>query len=321
MGVGLLALLDDVATMAKMAATSLDDVAAQATKAGTKAAAVVVDDAAVTPSYVVGFSPERELPIVWKIAKASLRNKIFFLMPIAIVLGYFLPFIVTPVLMLGGAYLCYEGAEKIYEKLFHDEHQAVEEFKSVEFRTPENLEQITVSGAVRTDLILSAEIMAISLENVKTSPLLTQIIVLIFIAISLTALVYGVVALIVKMDDIGLSLSRNQLRTPFGQRTNNAIGRYLVLGMPLVLALLTVVGTAAMTWVGGGIIVHGLHSLGWHLPEDIVHHVGVLVSENTPAMFMDILEWIARTLIYSIQGVLLGSIILMSKNSIVSLLR
>jgi len=312
MSVGLLALLDDVATMAKVAAASLDDVAAQATKAGTKAAAVVVDDAAVTPSYVVGFTAERELPIVWKIAKASLRNKVFILMPLAIALGYFLPFVITPLLMLGGLYLCYEGAEKIFEKCYPHSPHSSPELVSEEFRSPEVLEQVMISGAVKTDLILSAEIMAISLDSVQTSSLKTQVIVLILIAFFITVLVYGVVALIVKMDDVGLLLSRKQIKSPLVRKLSHSLGRGLVLGMPIVLSVLTVVGTAAMTWVGGSILFHGLHVLGWHLPEDLVHFVGDSVATSVPVI-SEMSRWITQTAMYCISGVSLGFIVILIK--------
>lgn len=316
MGVGLLALLDDVATMAKVAAASLDDVAAQATKAGTKAAAVVVDDAAVTPSYVVGFAADRELPIIWKIAKASLRNKVLILMPIAIALGYFLPFVITPILMLGGAYLCYEGAEKIYEKIVPHQPSTQDKFVSEEFKSPEVLEQLTVSGAVRTDLILSAEIMAITLETVQLSSLKTQITVLVLIAFFLTVIVYGVVALIVKMDDVGLLLSRQKMKSPFGQKTSVALGRGLVLGMPIILKVLTIVGTIAMTWVGGSIVIHGLHVLGWHLPEELIHSAAEWVVVDIPAALSGVLKWLAQTTLYSIFGVMLGLMVLLHKKVI-----
>lgn len=316
MGVGLLALLDDVATMAKVAAASLDDVAAQATKAGAKAAAVVVDDAAVTPSYVVGFAADRELPIIWKIAKASLRNKVLILMPIAIALGYFLPFVITPILMLGGAYLCYEGAEKIYEKIVPHQPSAQDKFVSEEFKSPEVLEQLTVSGAVRTDLILSAEIMAITLETVQLSSLKTQITVLVLIAFFLTVIVYGVVALIVKMDDVGLLLSRQKMKSPFGQKASVALGRGLVLGMPIILKVLTVVGTIAMTWVGGSIVIHGLHVLGWHLPEELIHYVAEWVVIDIPIALSGVVKWLVQTTLYSIFGVILGLMVLLHKKVI-----
>jgi predicted DNA repair protein MutK len=249
MAAGLAALLDDIAAIAKIAATSLDDVAAASGKAGAKAVGVVVDDAAVTPSYAVGFTPDRELPIVWKIAMGSLRNKFLFLLPGALALSALAPWAITPILMVGGAYLCFEAAEKIAEEFTEDD--AVIEISQLALGSPE-LEKQKVDGAIRTDLILSGEIMAISLASVADQPLLLQAAALAVIGLALTIAVYGVVGFIVKMDDIGLHLAKRRARA------TAAFGRGLVRAMPAVLAALTIVGTAAMLWVGGGIIVHGL---------------------------------------------------------------
>jgi uncharacterized protein len=249
MSSGLVALLDDVAAIAKLAAASLDDVGAAAGKAGVKAAGVVVDDTAVTPGYAMGFTPERELPIVAKIALGSLRNKFLFLLPGALVLSALAPWLITPVLMIGGAYLAYEATEKILEALRgEDTGDEPEELalSSVE------LEKEKVAGAVRTDLILSAEIMAIALASVEGRPLTVQAAALAVVGFAITVGVYGVVGLIVKMDDVGLHLARRR------SRTAQVLGAGLVRGMPLVMDLLTEIGTAAMLWVGGGILVHGL---------------------------------------------------------------
>ena len=249
MSSGLVALLDDVAGIAKLAAASLDDVAGAAGKAGVKAAGVVVDDTAVTPGYAMGFTPERELPIVFKIALGSLRNKFLFLLPGALALSAFAPWAITPILMIGGAYLAYEATEKIIEALRgEDTGDAVEELAL----SSAELEKEKIAGAVRTDLILSAEIMAIALAEVAAQPLALQDAALAVVSVALTVGVYGVVGLIVKMDDIGLHLSRR------GSRASQAVGRGLVRAMPLVMDGLTQVGTAAMLWVGGGILVHGL---------------------------------------------------------------
>jgi hypothetical protein len=249
MASGLAALLDDVAAIAKVAAASLDDVAGAAGKAGAKAVGVVVDDTAVTPSYAVGFSPERELPIVWKIAMGSLRNKFLFLLPGAMLLSAFAPWAVTPILMIGGSYLCYEAAEKIVEAFVT--HEAVDQ--PAEFaQSSAELEKEKVSGAIRTDMILSGEIMAISLASVADKPLAIQAMSLALVGLLLTIAVYGVVGFIVKMDDIGLHLAKGASRGVRG------LGRGLVKAMPPLLDGLTLVGTAAMLWVGGGIIVHGL---------------------------------------------------------------
>ena len=249
MAAGLAALLDDIAAIAKLAAASLDDIGAAAGKAGGKAIGVVVDDAAVTPSYAVGFTPDRELPIVWKIALGSLRNKFLFLLPGALLLSAFAPWAITPVLMVGGAYLCFEAAEKIFES-FHA-HEDVVDLNELALGSPE-LEKEKVSGAIRTDLILSGEIMAISLASVADLSLAMQGAALALLGLDLTVAVYGVVGFIVKMDDIGLHLAKSP------RRATAAFGGGLVRAMPAVLSALTVIGTAAMLWVGGGIIVHGL---------------------------------------------------------------
>jgi predicted DNA repair protein MutK len=249
MSSGLVALLDDVAGIAKLAAASLDDVAGAAGKAGIKAAGVVVDDTAVTPGYAMGFTPERELPIVFKIAMGSLRNKFLFLLPGALALSAFAPWAITPILMLGGAYLAYEATEKIIEALGgHDTGDTPDELAL----SSAELEKLKVGGAIRTDLILSGEIMAISLAEVASQPILMQAAALAVVSVAMTVGVYGVVGLIVKMDDMGLSLSRR------GSKASQALGRGLVRGMPLVMDALTQIGTAAMLWVGGGILVHGL---------------------------------------------------------------
>ena len=249
MASGLVALLDDVAAIAKIAATSLDDVTAAAGKAGSKAVGVVIDDAAVTPGYAVGFTPDRELPIIAKIALGSLGNKFLLLLPGALLISAFAPWLLTPLLMLGGAYLCFEAAEKIYEAVVkHEDTDAPEELAL----SSKELEKQKVSGAIRTDLILSAEIMAIALNDVAAQPLAIQASALAVVGLAITIGVYGVVALIVKMDDIGLHLSKGRAAAM------RALGRGMVKAMPVVLDALTRIGTAAMLWVGGGIIVHGL---------------------------------------------------------------
>ena len=250
---GLFALLDDVAVLAKTASASIDDVASTTVHASAKSAGVVIDDTAVAPKYVIGFSPARELPIIGKITLGSVRNKLLLLLPVALVLGYAAPFLITPLLMIGGVYLCYEGVEKIHEKLTaHAEEEAV--VKS---------EMDTIRDAVRTDLILSAEIMAMALATVADKPLVTQAIVLAVVGLVITALVYGAVALIVKADDVGSYLVRTARRPAL-----RALGRGLVRGMPTFLTMLAGLGTAAMLWVGGGIILHGFvgeEVNGWFL--------------------------------------------------------
>lgn len=267
---GLAALLDDIATIAKVAAASIDDVAAAAGKASTKAAGVVIDDTAVTPQYVTGFTPDRELPIIWRIAKGSLINKLVFILPAALLLSYFAPWLITPILMIGGAYLCFEGAEKVIEKLRDaaDDNAETLAEEVAELSSAEH-EKNMVSGAVRTDFILSAEIMAIALKEVADQyPAIgMQGAVLFIVAIGITIAVYGLVGLIVKMDDIGLNMAQRKLGA------TRALGRALVQGMPKLLSVLSIVGTAAMLWVGGQIIVHGF---GYHPAEWFGLHEGAL---------------------------------------------
>jgi predicted DNA repair protein MutK len=272
MSVGLLALLDDVATFAKVAAASIDDVAGAAAKASAKAAGAVIDDTAVTPNYVTGFTADRELPLIARIALGSIRNKLLILLPAALVLSLFLPWAITPLLALGGAYLCYEGAEKVYEGLFPHEAHEHEATLSAPAVDPKTFEDARVAGAIQTDFILSAEIMTIALATVPDLPFWQQAAVLAVVGVFITLAVYGVVALIVKADDIGLGLAQRG-RTGAGR----ALGRGLVVGVPYFLQILGVVGTAAMIWVGGGIVVHGLAEFGLpqvdHLIEGIAHRL------------------------------------------------
>ena len=281
MSVGLIALLDDVAAIAKVAAASLDDVASQAAKAGVKAAGVVIDDAAVTPRYVVGFSAKRELPIVARIAMGSLRNKLLILLPAAMGLSYFLPSAITPLLMIGGAYLCYEGAEKVYEGSWFPTARMPMRRGSVSAAlNPQTLEDEKVAGAIKTDFILSAEIMAITLAAVPATNVWTQAFVLAVVGIGITVAVYGVVALIVKADDVGVALARNQSsRWPGGEQGD---GPGLVQGMPVFLKFLSITGTAAMIWVGGGIIVHGLETYGLTSIGHAIHAAGEAAARALP---------------------------------------
>jgi predicted DNA repair protein MutK len=286
---GLLALLDDVAGIAKIAAASLDDVAGQAAKAGVKAAGVVIDDAAVTPRFVHGFDASRELPIVAKIAAGSIRNKIVFLLPIALILAAFAPWAITPLLMLGGAYLCFEGAEKVVEALFpHGLDAGGLPQPGVDpAGDPGHLETETVSGAVKTDFILSAEIMTIAMAALPAGqPVWMQALALAAVAVGITALVYGGVALIVKADDVGLWLVRRSRFAP-----GRVLGRGLVRLMPWLMAVLSVVGTAAMIWVGGSIILHGLAELVWALPYDTIHHLAELAGQAVPAAVSELVVW------------------------------
>ena len=261
MSIGLIALLDDIAAIAKVAAASLDDVASQAAKAGAKAAGVVIDDTAVTPSYVIGFAAKRELPIVAKIAAGSLRNKLLILLPAALALSYFLPGAITPLLMFGGSYLCYEGVEKVLEAIMPHRARAHEAQLGTVALKAETIEDEKVASAIKTDFILSAEIMAITLAAVPEGSILMQAFVLALVGIGITAGVYGVVALIVKADDVGVALAKNEQGSAIGGM-GRGIGRTLVQGMPFFLIFLSAAGTAAMIWVGGGIVLHGLEIYG-----------------------------------------------------------
>jgi predicted DNA repair protein MutK len=320
MSAGLFALLDDVAALARLAAASIDDVGAAAGRASTKAAGVVIDDTAVTPQYVRGLAAERELPIIRRIAKGSLRNKLLIILPVALLLSQFLPWLLTPVLMLGGAYLCYEAAEKIWHALtarfgshgdVHAETHGAggevaergtgQDVQPAE-ADPAKTEEEMVSGAIRTDLILSAEIMVISLNEVAAEGFWSRLAILTVVAIAITIAVYGVVALIVKIDDIGLYLS---------QRSKGAvgsIGRGMVKAMPAVLSVISVVGTAAMAWVGGHIELVGLDELGWHAPYDLVHSMEKSVHDALPALG-EVGPWLTNTAASAVVGLLLGAVI------------
>ncbi len=326
MSSGLFALLDDIAALAKVAAASLDDAAAQATKASAKAAGIVIDDTAVTPRYAVGFAAERELPIIGKIALGSLRNKLLFLLPGALVLTLVAPWAITPLLMLGGVYLCYEGAEKVLERVLpHHEHRDDEAAGAGD---PKALEDAKVSGAIKTDFILSAEIMAITLASVSASSFWTQALVLAVVGIGMTAFVYGIVALIVKADDAGVALARNERPITFflaGRSKGLAepsapalpdrwlspltrlLGRGLVAGMPVFLTILSAVGTVAMLWVGGGIIIHGLEGYGLTGPGHLIHDWAVAVAHRVTVL-QGVVEWLVTAALSAVAGLAIGAV-------------
>ncbi len=308
MSVGLIALLDDVAALAKVAAASLDDVAGQAAKAGAKAAGVVIDDAAVTPRYVTGFAAARELPIVGRIAAGSLRNKLLFLLPGALALSVFAPWAITPLLALGGAYLCYEGAEKVFEALFPHKAHAHETRLGTVALNPQDVEDERVASAIKTDFILSAEIMAITLAAVPESGFWTQGAVLAVVGIGITLGVYGAVALIVKADDAGVALAGNPSSSVLGSMLRG-LGRGLVLGMPVVLKALAVIGTAAMIWVGGGIIVHTLELHGLPALGHAIHGAADAVANGAPALG-GILGWLVSAAGAGIVGLMVGALLI-----------
>jgi predicted DNA repair protein MutK len=299
---GLIALLDDVAAIAKVAAATLDDIAGQAAKAGAKAAGVVIDDAAVTPRYVTGFASSRELPIVRKIAIGSLKNKLVYLLPAALALSALAPWAITPLLMIGGAFLCYEGAEKVYEAVRpHDAHAR----DAAIGEAPQDavaMENTKVSGAIKTDFILSAEIMAIALATIPDAGFWAQALILAAVGTGITLGVYGLVALIVKADDAGVALASGRLG---GGAAFRAIGRGLVIGMPPFLKLLGVVGTAAMLWVGGGILLHGFEHYGYGALAHLIHDVAAAAGRAVPAIG-GMVEWLIGAAAAGLVGLAVG---------------
>lgn len=306
---GLLALLDDVAGIAKVAASTIDDVVGQAAKAGSKAAGAVIDDAAVTPKYVQGFSADRELPIIWRIAKGSLINKLVILLPIGLALSAFAPWLIAPLLMLGGAYLCFEGAEKVAHALGFGGH-GHEDYpgKTDAAADPAHLEEEKAKGAIKTDFILSAEIMTISLAAIPESTFWMEAATLAVVAIMITVAVYGSVALIVKADDVGLHLaSHGKLGVVKG------FGRGLVRAMPGFMKLLTVVGTAAMLWVGGEIIVHGIAEIGWHGPEDVIYGAAKAVGGDE-----GFVKWLAKAALNGVLGLAIGAALIPAGEKVIT---
>lgn len=290
--------MDDVAALVKVSAASLDDVPTQVAKTTGKVSGIVIDDTAVTPKYVVGLDPKRELSIIYQIAKKSLINKAIFLGPAALVLGYFAPAVIPYLLMLGGAFLCYEGYEKVHS-MFSKTHEPTDApTEEMETITPQELEKERVGSAVRTDFILSAEIMAIAYATVANSPLMNQIVVLITVAIFITIAVYGFVALIVKADDIGVHMAQDKFHP-----TTQKIGRSIVKSMPKFLTILGYVGTAAMLWVGAEIIAHGLPFL--HHPLESLEHA----LSGVPA-----LAWLVKVVVLALGGILLGAVIALVLN-------
>lgn len=297
---GLAALLDDIAVITKLAAASLDDIGAAAGKAGVKAAGVVIDDTAVTPRYVTGFTPDRELPVIAKIARGSLFNKLIFILPAALLLSAFLPWAITPLLMMGGAYLCYEGSEKLYEAISpHDDQTLAEEVAEL---SSADHEKMMVGGAIRTDFILSAEIMAIALAEVSDQGIAMQAAILAVVAVAITAGVYGAVGVIVKMDDIGLNLAQR------GSAAVRKFGRGLVKAMPIVLSALSVIGIAAMIWVGGGIVLHGMHEFHITPLPEMLDHLSVAAGAAVPAA-TGLVSWLTHAIGSGIFGVIIGGII------------
>lgn len=298
MSAGLFGLLDDIAALARLAAASIDDVGAAAGRASVKAAGVVVDDTAVTPQYVQGVAAHRELPIVRRIATGSLRNKLLFILPGALLLSQFLPWLLTPLLMAGGTYLCFEGAEKIWARI-RGHHETVAEDVA---HLSEDVEAQTIAGAIRTDFILSAEIMVIALNEVTDEPFVSRAAILAVVAVAITALVYGVVALIVKMDDVGLNLAQR------GVAWVQAVGRTMVRGMPVLLSVISAVGVVAMLWVGGHILLAGTDDLGWHWLYGQVHDLEHEVEHAVDGIG-GVLAWLVNTGLSFVIGLLVGAVV------------
>lgn len=299
---GLIALLDDVAGIAKVAAASVDDVAGMSMKAGAKAAGAVIDDAAVTPKYVHGFDANREVPIVWKIAKGSIFNKVVILLPIALILSQFAPWAITPLLMIGGAYLCFEGAEKVWHAIHPGE--AAHDSYTGEAGDPTHLEEEKVAGAIKTDFILSAEIMTIALATIPPDQgIVMRGVVLFAVAVAITVAVYGAVALIVKADDYGLALARTR------EGFLGSAGRRIVKIMPGFMKTLTIIGTAAMLWVGGNIVLHGLDVLGFSAPYDWIHHAAEVAAHAVPAA-PGVVAWAVTAFFDGIFGLALGLLLI-----------
>ncbi|MCP9272275.1 DUF808 domain-containing protein [Mycolicibacterium arenosum] len=297
MSAGLFGLLDDVAALARLAAASIDDVGAAAGKATAKAAGVVIDDTAVTPQYVHGIAASRELPMIKRIAIGSLRNKLVFILPVALLLSVFAPWALPYLLMAGATFLCFEGAEKVWGWISgSDAHAAPAAVEG------EDVEKTMTSGAIRTDFILSAEIMVIALDEVADQTFWLRLGSLIVVALIITAAVYGVVALIVKMDDAGLALA--QRSSTVAQK----VGRGLVAAMPKVLSTLSIVGTVAMLWVGGHILIAQSDKAGFTAPYDLVHHAEEAVAHAIGSAG-GVVPWLVNTGISAVLGLVIGAIV------------
>ncbi|OMC31150.1 ABC transporter [Mycobacterium sp. GA-1841] len=301
MSAGLFGLLDDIAALARLAAASIDDIGAATGKATAKAAGVVIDDTAVTPQYVHGITADRELPVIKRIAIGSLRNKIVFILPAALLLSQFAPWLLTPILMVGATYLCYEGAEKVWGRfLGHGGHGSHGEPATT---VGGDAEKYMITGAIRTDFILSAEIMVIALNEVANQTFVPRLIILVVVALVITAAVYGVVAGIVKMDDIGLLLAQRS------SKVSQKIGRGLVAGMPKLLSALSTIGTVAMLWVGGHILLVGTDTLGWHTVYGVVHHAEEAVRHAVGGGFGGVLAWLTNTAASAVIGLVVGTVV------------
>lgn len=305
---GLLALFDDIAALTKLAAAQLDDIAGQTAKAGSKAIGVVIDDTAVTPKYVQNLPAAREIPIVWQIARGSLFNKLVILLPVALLLDTFAPWLITPLLMIGGAYLCFEGAEKVAH-LFLPHEEGHEEPKTLDAAL---LEKERIAGAIKTDFILSAEIMTIALAAIEAQGAVERGIVLGVVAIAITALVYGAVALLVKLDDLGLVMAQSGRFS-----ATRALGRGIVKGMPGLMTVISTIGTAAMLWVGGQIVLHGLEEFGWGALPHWIHDTAVAAGHVVP-IAEGFVEWLVSAAFSGVFGLALGLVLIPVANWVVT---
>ncbi|CAM4208829.1 DUF808 domain-containing protein [Pseudoalteromonas byunsanensis] len=288
-GASLLSLLDDIATL-------LDDIALMSKTAAKKTAGVLGDDLALNAQQVTGVSADRELPVVWAVAKGSFVNKLI-LVPAALLISALMPFLITPLLMLGGIFLCFEGAQKVVEKLFHSEQPHDSEANAL-IVDRVNYEKDKIKGAIRTDFILSAEIIVISLGTVAAQNLTMQLSVLSIIAVAMTIGVYGLVALIVKLDDIGLYL----LSTPNVKGFKKALGSSLLVIAPKLMKVLAVAGTIAMFMVGGGILTHGWHSISLWINA---------LSTDIAAVSFSWLEYILPSVLSALFGLIAGTAVVL----------
>lgn len=295
-GSSLLLLIDDIAAV-------LDDVAVMTKVAAKKTAGVLGDDLALNAEQVAGVRAERELPVVWAVAKGSFVNKAI-LVPAALLISAFVPWLITPLLMIGGAYLCYEGVEKLAHKFLHSEAEEVQHQKELveAVANPEidmvAFEQDKIKGAIRTDFVLSAEIIVITLGAIAAASFKTQVITVIAVALLMTVGVYGFVALIVKLDDMGLHLLRKQGQGAW-LSVQHRVGKVLLLTAPKLMKFLSVVGTAAMFLVGGGILAHGIPFMH-NLEHSVQYHYGSLVAG------------IGGSLANMILGIIAGAIVLLA---------
>ncbi|RGE23128.1 DUF808 domain-containing protein [Leucobacter sp. wl10] len=289
------ALFDDIAVLAKAAAASIDDVAAGAAKASAKAAGVVIDDAAVTPQYVRGINPKRELPVIWRIARGSLINKAVITAAIML-LSAWAPWVFPWMLLIGGTYLVYEGAEKAWRWIGSLRGEERESTVEEVLERPAVDERQIVGSAVRTDLVLSAEIMLISLANIDTDGWGMRLMILVAVGLSMTVAVYGAVALLVKMDDAGLWLMRR------GSGPTRRFGQLLVRAMPAVFRTISAVGVVAMLWVGGHLLIVNLSEVGWHAPYGLL--TGVTEAVRAPGFA----TWLIDSALSAVFGLAWGAV-------------